>query len=1169
MPAPLTPTELANFLECNHRTVLDRAVRAGTLERPGENQIERELLRRRGDAHEKAVLAHYRAQNLDVHEVPPSPGNPSLAAGATLAAMERGADVIYQGTLVRGDWLGRPDFLVKRKDGRETRWPHHYEVVDAKLASEAKASALLQLCAYTEELSAIQDFAPESFHLVFGHESTPVALRVADYFAYYRMVRRRFEAFVRTMGTTAAEQRATYPEPVEHCAVCPWWKRCDDQRRRDDHLSLVANITRRQRDRLEQAGISTLAKLAELPAERTVDGVDTLPRLREQAELQARARADGKPHYRLLGDADRKPLRLPPDTKPKLVGLEALPEPTPGDLFFDLEGDAFVEGGGLEYLFGLLELGEPLLDDFTTRDAPGEPRYAGAWARSQADEKRAFEAVIDRIVRGRAEFRGLHVYHFGHRETDALKKLSCRHKTREAEVDQLLREHVLVDLHPIVRHAIVASVEGYTLKELERLHGFERSTDLRGAARALQLYGFWLETRDGALEPDRIERQIESYNRDDCYSTWRLRDWLERLRPELAARERRVLARPAWQDSVVKPERTSRNEASAALARRLRSGLAERPEGEPTAEARWLLADLLDWHWRESKAAWWEFFRTLELAPDDYLGDRAALGGLEYAGEVGAVKQSLLHRYRFPPQDHALRRTPTPVDPLTGKPAGTVVELAEDHIDLARRKGSSVPHPVALIPGKPIDADAQEESLASLGERLAADTSGAGLERAVFRLLQRATPELGQAPGTPLVKPGESVDVALPRLALGMNGDVLAIQGPPGSGKTHQAARLIVELVRSGKRVGVTANSHEVCKGLLAKVRELGGESLRLLHYEDADDAPGEPAPAFNVGKPKDLAARLARGELDVVGGTAWLWSGAAYAGALDCLVIDEAGQFSLANAVAVARAAQNLVLVGDPAQLEQPQKGVHPAGAEVSALAHFLGEGALTLAPERGVFIPTTRRLNPELCAFVSEAFYDGRLTSLPGLDAQSVHAGGTFEGAGIRFVPVEHRGNTNQSPEEVDAVVRLLGELGLLEANASKHASFVSRNGERRPLERQDVLVVAPYNAQVAALERAVPDGIRAGTVDKFQGKEAPVVIYSLATSTAAEAPRGLEFLYSRNRLNVAVSRAQALAVVVASPELATVACRTPRQMELVNALCRALEFAERAGSGRLSSV
>jgi uncharacterized protein len=1167
MPAPFTPSELANFLECHHRTKLDRLARAGKLERPGENRIERELLSRRGHAHEQAVLAHYRSLGLEVFEVPLRPGESDASAQATLRAMERGADVIYQGTLKRGEWLGRPDFLVKRKTGRETRFSHHYEVVDAKLASEAKASAVLQLCAYTEELTAIQAFAPESFHIATGGGSAPVALRVADYMAYYRLVRRRFEAFVtRSEGETSDPRPdETYPEPVEHCAICPWWKRCDDERRRDDHLSLVANITRRQRDRLEQAGITTLAGLAALAPDAALDGLETLPRLREQAALQAKARGDGKPHYRLLGDADRQPLRLPPGAKAKLVGLEALPAPTPGDLFFDLEGDAFVEDGGLEYLFGLLELGEPLLDDFTSRDAPGEPRYVGRWAREPNAEKRAFEAVIDRIVQGRTEFRGLHVYHYGHRESDALKKLSCRHKTRETEVDQILREHVLVDLYPLVRHALVASVEGYTLKELESLHGFTRATDLRSAARALQLFGFWLETRDPALTTGELEREIEAYNRDDCHSTWKLRDWLELRRPELAARAGRPLARPEWEDAAEKPERTSKNEASAALARRLREGLAEPPAGDAAAEARWLLADLLDWHWREAKSGWWEFFRALELAPDDYLADRAALGGLEYVSELGSIKQSVVHRYRFPAQDHAIRSRPAPIDPVTESAAGTVVELGEEHIDLKRKKGSSVPHPSALVPGTPINTDAQERSLAETGRALADDPSGVGLNPAIFRLLRRATPELGQAAGAPLVNVGESIDAALPRLALAMNGDVLAIQGPPGSGKTHQAARIVLELVSHGKRVGVTANSHEVCKGLLSKVHELGGGATRLLHHEDPDEASGSTQLPFPLAKPKDLAARIGRGEFDVVGGTAWLWSDAQYTGLLDVLVIDEAGQFSLANALAVAQAAKNLILVGDPAQLEQPQKGVHPTGADASALGHFLGPGEQTIAPTRGVFIPTTRRLHPDVASFVSEAFYEGRLGALAGLERQTLHGDGIFAGAGLRFVRVEHRGNTNQSPEEVSAVVRLFETLGLLTEAESKRAAFTDRDGRRRLLRRSDVLVVAPYNAQVAALERALPDGVQVGTVDKFQGKEAPIVIYSLASSTATEAPRGLEFLYSPNRLNVAVSRALALAVVVASPELVEVACRTPRQMALVNDLCRVVELSTSVASTR----
>ena len=1146
-----TPSELKNFLECEHRTGLERRARAGLVERPGQSELERELLSRRGNAHEAAVLAHYETAGARVTPIPRGDD----AERSTLAAMERGDEVIYQGVLRDGEWTGRPDFLVKRVCGRETKWPHHYEVVDAKLAHEAKASAVLQVADYTEHLAPIQEFVPELVHIAPGGQAEPIALRVADIMAYYRTVRVRFEAF------GAAEEQATYPEPVEHCGVCPWWKRCEGQRRDDDHLSLVANITRRQRERLNEAGVATLSALGALAEGTKLGGLETLPRLREQAALQAARRADGKSHYRLLGDADRKAKHVAPGTAPVLVGLEALPVPTPGDLFLDLEGDSFVEGGGLEYLFGLLELGEPLDDVFTSRDAPGEPRYRGFWAHDAAEEKRAFEAVVDRVVRGRSEFRKLHLYHFGHRESDALKKLSCKHQTREAEVDQLLREHVLVDLLPIVRHAVVAAVEGYTLKELELFHGFTRSTDLRSAARAMQLYGFWLETKDETIEPQRLEGQIESYNRDDCFSTWKLRDWLEGLRPELARREGRAPARPEWKEASPDAERTSRSEASAALAKKLRAGAGEPPEPGSDGSARVLLANLLDWHWREAKSSWWEYHRARELAPDDYVLDRAALGGLEHVGEVGKIKQSVVHRYRFDDQDHAVRARPTPIDPSTEKSAGTVVEIAEGHIDLKRGLRSTTPHPSALIPGKPIDSQAQEQSILAHGERLAADATGARLAPVAWRLLRRLRPEIGN--GTDLVNAGERLDQALPRLALAMNGDLLAIQGPPGSGKTHVAAQMILALIRAGKRVGVTANSHEVCKGLLTKLAELGNGSARLLHVQDPDDVEGELPAAFELDDDKPrVAERLRNGGLDVVGGTSWLWSSTGFTDAVDYLVVDEAGQVSLANVLAVAQAAKNLVLVGDPAQLEQPQKGVHPPGAEVSALEHLLGANAVTIAPDRGVFIPTTRRMHPSLCAFVSESFYEGRLSPIAGLENQAIHGEGLFAGSGLRFVPVAHRGNTNQSSEEVSRVLALIADLGLATSATSTRARFADVSSKERPLTRDDVLVVAPYNAQVSALQRALPAGIKVGTVDKFQGKQAPIVIYSMATSTAADAPRGLEFLYSKNRLNVAVSRAMALAVIVASPALVQVSCRTPRQITLANALCRFVELATPSG-------
>ena len=1154
-----TATELSNFLECSHRAGLDMLVRERKLERPGQSDLERKLLALRGTEHELAVRAHYEERGLTVVDIDAAPGAEARerAIAATLAAMESGADVIYQAALEDGDWLGRPDFLVRRDGAAPGRFRHHYEVVDAKLAREAKAAAVLQLCSYTEHLEEIQGVAPKSFYIApGGGDAAPLELRVADYAAYYRTVRARFEAFVK------GEAPEPYPEPVEHCAVCPWWKRCEERRRADDHLSLVAGITRRQRERLGEANVTRVTELAALREEARVAGVESLPRLREQASLQVQQRADEKPRFRLLLDGDRKPERLPEGAKPPLVGLEALPKPTPGDLFLDLEGDAFFGGEGLEYLFGILELGQPEFD-FTGRDAPGAPNYKGFWATTPAEEKRAFEAIMDRIRLGRNEFARMHVFHFGHRESDALKKLSCRHKTREEEVDQLLREHALVDLYPIVRHALIASVEGYTLKQLEALHTFSRTTDLREAGRAMQLFGWWLETRDAALAVDATRTSIEAYNRDDCLSTWKLRDFLEARRADFEKLAGRPAARPDWDEVSDKTERVNKNAESAELARKLVASARE--GGEPNA--RLLMANLLDWHWRESKSGWWEYYRALELAPDDRLADRAALAELTYEGEVGKLKQSLVHRYSFPEQEHAVRSLPPPIDPATTKSAGEVVRIGENFIELKRGTRSIVPHPLALIPGKPIETSGHEQSLRDLGESIAKSANDERVNPAAWQLLRRAPPSLGQGDDEPLLRDGESVEQGLARLALSATGSVLAIQGPPGSGKTHQAAEMILGLLRAGKRVGVTANSHAVCRELLKKVVELDRTVARAVHVQD-DDETGDAPPPFELDNDKPrVRQRLQDRDVNLVGGTTWTWVSRAFAKSVDVLVIDEAGQVSLANVLAVARAATTLVLVGDPAQLEQPQKGVHPPGADVSALQHLLGD-ELTIPRQLGVFLPDTRRLHPSICKFISETFYEGRLSPLPELTAQSIRGPSPFDGAGLRYVPAKHNGNTNQSSEEVDVVVEMFRSLDLLERNVSSRASFVRGEGNERketPLTQKDVLVVAPYNAQVSALRRALPADVQVGTVDRFQGKQAPIVVYSMATSTAEDAPRGLDFLYSRNRLNVAISRAQALAVLVASPALTQVACKSPRQMRLVNALCQYVELARAPSDGR----
>ncbi|HSH44925.1 MAG TPA: AAA domain-containing protein, partial [Longimicrobiales bacterium] len=518
--------------------------------------------------------------------------------------------------------------------------------------------------------------------------------------------------------------------------------------------------------------------------------------------------------------------------------------------------------------------------------------------------------------------------------------------------------------------------------------------------------------------------------------------------------------------------------------------------------------------------------------------------------------------------------------------------------DLSRGKTSQVPHPRALIPYDMIPDGILKGSLLRLADSVLEHGLGdANPHRAALDLLLARAPRVGgdRATGKPsggldraggahpsadLKRPEENTLEAARRLALSVDRTVLPIQGPPGAGKTYTGARMIVRALAAGKRVGVTATSHKVISNLLNKVCEAAAEEgVEVRGIQKAKESQWCGASQVEAtAKPADVAAALASGEKQLAAGTAWLFAREDMVGAVDLLFVDEAGQYSLANALAVAPAAGSLVLLGDPRQLEQPQQGVHPEGADVSALDHLL-RGEATMPGDRGLFLAHTYRLHPEICAFTSEIFYRGRLESEPGLERQVVvrkttgrngsDAGGAEEGAdgaghgargasgpilsgsGLRFVPVEHTGNQSESPEEAEVVARLVTE-------ALDDGSWIDQHGVEEPLTLDDILVVAPYNAQVKAIAERLPDGARVGTVDRFQGQEAPIVVYAMATSSPEDAPRGMQFLYSPNRLNVATSRARCLAVVVASPELFAPECRTPGQMRLANAFCRLREVA-----------
>ena len=1140
-------TDLSNYLACPHLSGLARAVTFGQRPKPRTyDDPGAEVLRNRGLEHEAQFLAQLRARHgMVVEIVEPEPGISSAqrwnsGAESTRTAMQMGAQVIFQGVLFDGAWLGKPDFLL-RVPGRSDLGNWSYEVVDAKLAREAKAGAVLQISLYSDLLADVQGRSPEHMHLALGRSDEPERFRVDDFAAYYRMVRRRFEAHVASDPLSH-----TYPEPVAHCDVCNWSQECDARRRADDHLCLVAGIGRHQRDRLAEREVETLAALGRLPLplEPRLDGVSpaSLEKIREQARIQLEGRERGEPLYELL---------LPVTAE---EGFAALPEPSPGDLFFDIEGDPYAFDEGLEYLLGVA-------------DVDGE--FQAFWALDLEEEKARFEEFIDFVIARLDRYPDMHVYHYAAYEQTAIKRLAGRHATRENEVDRLLRGAVLVDLYRVVRQGLRASVESYSIKKMEPFYEFGREEDIRTANAALADFEAWLELGSEGQQDRTLLDSIEAYNRDDCISTLKLRDWLETLRVELAQHAGEPVPRPGPREQEPSEDLSEHLERVAALVAALTEGVPADPdERTPEQHARWLLAQLLGWHRREEKSFWWEYFARLEYSDEELLEDRSTLGGLSYEGVVDRVRQSLVHRYRFSPQDHDFRDGDRPDDPATGAFAGTVVAIDDVRgtIDLMRGARSEVPHPEALIPHDLVGTRVHRDSLLALAESVVAHGLGSEDDpgrRVAADILLREPPRVGQTSGADLTTDEEEPLTAAKRLAVALDRTVLPVQGPPGSGKTYSGGRMILALLQAGQRVGITANSHKVISNLLEAVCEAAEEAgVRLSALQKGKDEDYcDRREVEQTDKNVEVRDALVTGQVQLAAGTSWLWARPEMRGVLDVLVVDEAGQMSLANVLAVSQAASSLVLLGDPRQLEQPQKGVHPPGAGVSALEHLLGVEP-TLSSDRGLFLPHTWRLHPEICAYTSELFYRGRLTAREWLENQRVDALDPFSGSGLRFVPVGHTGNRNHSPEEVAVVAGLFD--GLLNGRPAgrrggSRAQWTDGKGLARTLTLDDILVVAPYNAQVSALIEALPEGARVGTVDKFQGQEAPIVIYSMATSSAEEAPRGMEFLFSPNRLNVATSRAKCLAVLVGNPAILAPICRSPRQMQLANAFCR---FAEMAG-------
>lgn len=1073
-----------------------------------------------GDEHEQRHLDELRSTVEENVTVIPRPAYTiaglTAAAEATRAAVDRRAPAIYQAAMFDGRFAGFADFLIL-DDGPDGT---AYRLRDTKLARSVKVEALLQLAAYADALTTAGVPVHPEVQLVLG-DGVIADYRVDELLPVYLPRRAALEELLD--GHLAGGVAVSWENAdVRACFRCP---ECAIQVRAHDDLLLVAGMRVSQRARLLDADIATVHELAAHDGPVPELSARTIRTLTAQARLQVADRDDGKPPYEVV------------DPQPLMV----LPDADRGDLFFDFEGDPLwtVDGDewGLEYLWGVL----------TSSD-----EFHPLWAHDRPSERQALVDFLALVRKRRKRHPGMHIYHYAAYEKTALLRLAGRYGVGEDDVDDLLRNGVLVDLYPLVRKSIRVGTESYSIKYLEPLYmGNElRDGEVTTATDSITQYAKYCAlTAEGRSDDAEIVlKDIAEYNRYDCRSTRRLRDWLvaraiESGVPPRGPQQVRDAAAQAAVAVVDDVERTLMTFAGDGT---------EQRSAEQTAVA--MVSAARGYHKREDKPFWWAHFDRVNNPVDEWADNsdvfiaerfeivadwhqppkaRKPQRRVRLFGEIAAGE---LTRSMF-----ALYEPPSPAglgDDPDRRAFGSVdvVECDDPEVPTAvvvlerQPKNGDVfdQVPFALTPGSPIPTGPLQDSIAATAALVAAGLPNLPADAVTDILLRRPPRTVRSGPLPRTATAADDVTAAL----LDLDSSYLAVHGPPGTGKTFTSAAVIARLVNDhGWRVGVVAQSHAVVENLLGCVIEAGVDPDRV----GKKKSPNGP---WREVDEKDYAAFIAHSDGCVIGGTAWDFANASRVprGSLDVLVIEEAGQYSLANTIAVASAARNLLLLGDPQQLPQVSQGTHPEPVDGSALG-WLVDGHSTLPDERGYFLDRSYRMHPAVCAPVSRLSYDGRLRS-----KESVSAARTLEGVppGVRVLEVEHDGNSTDSPEEADAIVAEIG--ALLGRPWTDGADTV-------PLDQHHVLVVTPYNAQVVTLKRALDaaglGGVEVGTVDKFQGRQAAVVFVSMTASSAADVPRGVSFLLNRNRLNVAISRAKHTAVIVRSAMLTDYLPATPDRL------------------------
>ncbi|ETO92001.1 TM0106 family RecB-like putative nuclease [Legionella oakridgensis] len=1121
-----SPSDLTLYMESPFASLMEHlaCIEPCTLDLADKEDPLLSVLQHKGLQFEQEILTSFVSQGLQVVSIERGKN----AYQDTLNAMHKGVDIIYQAALSLHPFKGYADFLIKVEGGSDLG-AFHYEPWDIKLSKTVKPQFVIQLCCYAEMLEVIQNKRPNRITIVTG-DKQQVQLATNEHFYYYLNLKDRF---IEVHGHFSKED---LPDPTDSDRFGRWSTYANERLFASDHLSQVATITKSQIKKLNKAGIKTMQSLIELSQLR-VKGIQTevLQRLQLQANIQKMSMGKEKPLYELL-----------PYDNQKKSGLALLPPASPLDVYFDIEGFPLVDGG-LEYLWGIAYF-----------DEKGVRQYKDFWAHDKVQEQTAFQSFIEWVFERWQRDPHMHIYHYANYEIAACRKLMGRYGICEAMVDTLLRNEVFVDLYKIVKGCLRLGEPRYSIKNVEHLYRGKRDTEVGSGGDSVVVYERWREDPDGdSWESSSILKAIRDYNIDDCHSTQELVDWLR------ARQQENGIFYLGKTEIVPEPENETITESI-----RLRDKLLEKANHlktqalEQQSKVASLFAWILEFHRREKKPMYWRLFDRLGSSFDELFDD---IDCLAYCVRTDKApykptprSKNLAYEYRFDPSQEFKAATDKykvlGEERPDGKTLSVTVVKEDSRLNegiIVLQTGANLSEVVTLIPDEDINAEPIPTAIMHRAEQF---YQGQLENTAIHDFLMRHPPRIiGMLPDLPIAPSHEPV-IRLTQIisaVINLNNSYLTIQGPPGSGKTYTAKHIIAELLKQGKRIGISSNSHKAINHLLISTAEYckkEGIPAYFACTKETDESLTKLG--ISIFENKSIAGNLRPS--CVIGTTAWGFARPDLENSFDYLFIDEAGQVSVANLIAMSCATKNIILMGDQMQLGQPSQGSHPEESGASILDYLL-HTTPTIPENMGVFLGTTYRMHSAVNQFISDAIYEGKLESAVENDKQRILVPEGYQGilnkeAGIIAVAVMHESNTQASDEEVEQIVFL--------TQALLGRTFIDKDGKESLIDWQDILYVAPYNHQVNKLRQALGGQAKVGSVDKFQGQEAPIVFLSMCASSGNESPRGIDFLFNKNRMNVAISRAQCMAIIVYSPMLLDTCARNLDQMEMVNLFCRLLK-------------